>query len=506
MPDSKPRPRSGSAKRTNAVPHPGLRLKEWTLTKRLDGGKGGNGVVWEVASDRSGQYVMKFLNAKGRPDAAYRLARFADETKFLRDNPDLPGIVPLVDSSVSTDPAALNWYVMPRAVPLMEALGTDPTIETVLGAVAAYAETLANLAERRIGHRDIKPDNLFWLLEQWALGDFGLVTYPEKDPRTDHGRRLGPIDYMAPEMRSDADNAGAEPADVYALAKTLWVLLTGQDLPLPGAHRSDDEACTLRNRITYRFVNELDLLLERATQTDPTKRIAMREFALELRACLADPPESLPQPDLEALQRRVQSLAGPQVQRNLAAQERRVRANKAFYELQAIQSAALNQLTHLLGFNGRIGQQETLIAGRLLGMPQNTPYAGYGAGGMLFSPDQPGRVRILVEAAMRVQEESSSAEIAAAIAVEHHFDGRSDVKHVWQATYVVPIGSAQFANALREIEVGFAGSASETLQQTILILNQPEGEEPAWFTATRPCNAAPPREQAPCEVADVASV
>ena len=55
------------------------------------------------------------------------------------------------------------------------------------------------------------------------MGDFGLVTYPDKDPSYRARSPVGPIDYMAPEMRRDADKAKPGPADVWALAKTLWV-------------------------------------------------------------------------------------------------------------------------------------------------------------------------------------------------------------------------------------------------------------------------------------------
>jgi len=128
-----------------------------------------------------GDYVVKILHLD-RPNKKYRLSRFTDETQFLRDNPEQPGILPLVDSSISTDLTEHSWYVMPKAIPMRSALGEDPAIETVLEAIAQIAETLADLARRGIGHRDIKPDNLFQLKGAWVLGDFGLVTYPEKDP------------------------------------------------------------------------------------------------------------------------------------------------------------------------------------------------------------------------------------------------------------------------------------------------------------------------------------
>ena len=104
----------------------------------------------------------------------------------------------------------------------------------MVAAIAEIAGTLATLAAEGVGHRDIKPDNLFRLGDQWVIGDFRLVTYPEKNPMTEHGRKLGPVDYMAPEMRQDADTAAPGPADVWALAKTLWVLLACSPSRFPG--------------------------------------------------------------------------------------------------------------------------------------------------------------------------------------------------------------------------------------------------------------------------------
>jgi serine/threonine protein kinase len=79
-------------------------------------------------------------------------------------------------------------------------------------AIAAVTQTLAALAEHAISHRDLKPDNLFRLDEVWSVGDFGLVKYPSSAALTRHGRRLGPIDSMAPEMRESPDTADGERA------------------------------------------------------------------------------------------------------------------------------------------------------------------------------------------------------------------------------------------------------------------------------------------------------
>jgi serine/threonine-protein kinase len=425
---------------------------------------------------------MKILRAGNPRDAAYRLDRFRDEIDFLRSNPDRKGVLPLIDSHVTTDPSKLNWYVMPKADPLRQALGDDPPIETVLQALAAFAETLADLADEGIGHRDIKPDNLFRLDNGWALGDFGLVAYPQKDPRTTHGRKLGPTDYMAPEMRQDADTARPGPADVWALAKTAWVLLTSASLPQPGPHRPADEAFSLRQRITFKFVDELDLLLERATHMDPGRRISMREFANELRACLLEPPEARTDSTLEDLQSRLHQLVAPHQQRKTDAQERLVVANNAFYELQAVQKATWNELSHLTRLNGPMGGPGP-AATQMLGTPTSSPYAAYSSGGDLVSPDQEGRVRISVEVAMRIQGENGPARVAAIISVQHYFLHHAYVERVWELLRDVPVGSAQFANVVQEVAVGFKQSYAEVLKIAAQIMELPEDGVPAWWQA-----------------------
>jgi serine/threonine protein kinase len=127
---------------------------------------------------------------------------------------------------------------MPIAEVVSDALGESPMLNDVVKAVSTYAATLARLAEQAVHHRDVKPANLFRLGDEWVIGDFGLVTFPGKDAATEPGQKLGPANFVAPEMVQDATQAKAGPADVWWLAKTLWVLATGQTGPHPGSFGS----------------------------------------------------------------------------------------------------------------------------------------------------------------------------------------------------------------------------------------------------------------------------
>jgi len=200
----------------------------------------------------------------------------------------------MLDHELPDDPAENSWYVMPIATRLLKALGKAPAFSTVVGAIGYIADTLARLAADGVGHRDIKPANLFQLNGEWVIGDFGLVKYPEQERVTRHGQALGPYDFMAPEMRRDADTASVEPADVYSLAKTLWSVATGERYPPQGELRSDRHASRLSSYVNDRRTTLLEPLLERCTSHEHTLRPAMREVAEELTWWSAPPAVQVP--------------------------------------------------------------------------------------------------------------------------------------------------------------------------------------------------------------------
>lgn len=278
---------------------------------------------------------------------------------------------------------------MPVARPLREALGNDPDPGMVVGAIAEIAVTLASLAAEGVAHRDLKPDNLFELEGRWVIGDFGLVAYPDTDPRTQHGRKLGPTDYMAPEMRRDADVADPGPADVWALAKTLWVVLTGLELPLPGTHRPAEPAHALRERITFRFAAELDLLLEKATLIEPKDRISMANMAAELQACTALPPEERTSASLRELHARVAALTAASRQLVSRRENQRARLHEAWQELAQIVAETATELNDQLTFYIH-SQDSGYRAVELLEQHPYTPYDVQSAGCLLFPVGQSG--------------------------------------------------------------------------------------------------------------------
>lgn len=445
---------------------PGLKFGPWMLSRRL--GRGRNGEVWETPGTDDRTYAIKIFNDYPSND---RLRRFKREVEKLSQHRSNPGILPLLDSSLDTGNGKPLWYVMPKAIPIRIALGNDPEPTQAVEAIAEIAGTLANLADEAIYHLNIKPSNLFRLGGRWVIGDFGLANYPLKDPVTKHGRLLAPVDYIPSELRRDADAAPAGPADVWALAKTLWVLLTAFSSPLPGTHRADDPAYMLQNRIRFSRSQELDLLLERATQIHPKDRLTMRQMTRELLASIATIPEGEPSAELDKLAARVAAFTDPHRREALAEQEYRSQVQAASNELNKLTQDVSLQLQQILGFDTHTDSGNA--ANKKLGIVDFPPNSWFSTGISLLPPGGEPTVKVLIATAMRIPRKGDPAKVSVVLNVARLESGLEDITEVWSATYEgVLIGSASQAHAFASIRAGLVSSFEAAVRRVAEILTE----------------------------------
>lgn len=279
-----------------------------------------------------------------------------------------------MDASVPEQPSRAEpaWLAMPLAVPLRQALA-GRALEDTVAAVLEVAEVLAELAQEGIHHRDIKPDNLYWHEDRTAVGDFGLVDFPGKNDVTDDARQVGPAHYVAPEMRDDPVNADPGPADVYSLAKTLWVLASGQRWPPLGQQRLEEASACLRSWVDHPKVNELDRLIERATSADPLSRPAMRDLADELRSWGRADTNGRAAPDLSAFAGRVavaQEIAAREGVRRRGDIDAAERALQLFVDKMQPVGDALREIGASEGYASTVGSDaprylEVPVSGRV---------------------------------------------------------------------------------------------------------------------------------------------
>jgi serine/threonine protein kinase len=260
------------------------RVGPWVVIDKLGGG--GNAWVYKAKKDGTTECVaLKVLKSQKPVREPY--LRFIREAEFLRGSSIEDGILPLIDASVPDKPTRDDpaWVAMPIAQPIRDAVAGAP-LETVIDAVATIAETLASLAEKGIAHRDIKPGNLYRLHDRWLVGDFGLVDIPDLEQLTREGRPLGPAHFTAYELIANPDSVDARPADVYSLAKTLWVLATGQNFPPEGHQSASTTGYGISDLRPHRHAAKLDELIDSMTLLAPEGRPSMAQVARDLRSWL----------------------------------------------------------------------------------------------------------------------------------------------------------------------------------------------------------------------------
>ncbi len=351
--------------------------------------------VWAATGPDGKRVVVKELKTHRLDAEPYR--RFRDEVAFHLAGPH-PGVLPVLDAHVPSTPTGEDpaWLAMPIAETARAALGTGPTLDQVVEAVHVYADSLARLAEAEIHHRDLKPDNLFRHEEHWVVGDFGLVTRPGKQALTEPGQKLGPAHFVAPEMVEDPASADPGPADVWSLAKVLWVLASGQNYPPPGQLRIGDRATLLRSYTSHPQAAGLEGILEHSTRLAPSERPTMRTFAAELETWLTPAQPRRHPATIDDLVEQVRAISAPSV----AAEEQQAEWRREAAVMSDRLRAAHKVLLPLMQRLGRvIADNQALSLHGLGGKTSRRDVALTWAESLALSPPSPHQVSLTVDLA-----------------------------------------------------------------------------------------------------------
>lgn len=110
---------------------------------------------------------------------------------------------------------------------------------------------------------------------------------------TRDNKALGPWATMAPEMRREPKKYDGEKADVYSLAKTLWILLSRKDTSFDGVYDYNDSSIALDDKKYKYSIVEIHMLLEDCTQHNPDIRPDMSEFCARLSNWLKDKDDTI---------------------------------------------------------------------------------------------------------------------------------------------------------------------------------------------------------------------
>jgi serine/threonine-protein kinase len=217
--------------RTDAGDRP--ELKRYELLALL--GEGGTARVWRAKDRTTGAEVaLKVLRADLARDPV-ALAKFVKESQLLIEL-DSPRIVKGLRVAREGDVYFCAMEVVEGEC-LQEVLERDGRLdeETALRVVAQIAEALAELHEKGLVHRDVKPGNILWTEDGRAvLIDLGFAV---RQGEAAGDTTAGTVHYIAPEQ-ARAESGLDERADIYALGASLYHLVTGS-LPFEGSSNEE---------------------------------------------------------------------------------------------------------------------------------------------------------------------------------------------------------------------------------------------------------------------------
>jgi len=203
-------------------------LPGYEIVEKL--GEGGMGAVYKGVHLASRKTVAIKVLAERLARRREFLERFHREARVAIDL-DHPNIVKGFDEGMAAD---IHYFVMEyvhgkSAARLLKRHGRFSE-RRALDIARQVASALEYAHQRKLVHRDIKPDNLMIMRDgRVKIADYGLVKYADdlgQAGLTAEGQIMGTPNYISPEQ------ARGEPvdirSDIYGLGATLYHLLTGQ--------------------------------------------------------------------------------------------------------------------------------------------------------------------------------------------------------------------------------------------------------------------------------------
>jgi len=194
-------------------------------------GKGAFAQVYDVKPACGGkegeqELAVKVAGVRGQRSRTdlQALAFVEREVDILRTLASAPGIVSFREHFVE---GAISYIVTEKCESsFLQALErtTELTESTLARLVRQMLQALAHIHERRIIHRDVKPDNFLWTGSGVKLCDFGLA---ELMPSADCELKgvYGTAPFLSPEMLTGSYGTGT---DVWSLGVLAYVLLLGE--------------------------------------------------------------------------------------------------------------------------------------------------------------------------------------------------------------------------------------------------------------------------------------
>lgn len=284
--------------------------QRYRVVERL--ARGGMGEVYIAEHAETRQLVaVKFLHKRYAGDASFA-ARFFNEARYASQVTH-PNAVATYDFGRLEDGTLFLVMEYVRGQSLRRVVRAQGIISVHMAVriTSQVAEVLASAHEKKIIHRDVKPDNI--MLVQGAGGrvsvkvlDFGIakILDDESGHHTEPGVMFGTPEYMSPEQA--LGHAYDHRVDIYALGLVLYYMLAGNP--------------------PFRSKNKMAVLQQQAKSTpEPISRVSKQPLPKALveliDAMLAKAPDDRPSTMVEVLEQLDSVLADPALEAEIVAME-----------------------------------------------------------------------------------------------------------------------------------------------------------------------------------------
>ncbi|XWW48020.1 protein kinase family protein [Fibrella sp. USSR17] len=225
------------------------------------GSKGGNSCVFRaIDGEDQKEYIIKFSKFPRESYYSQENNRFQHEIDALNQAKDqgflnvieimFDGIKPIGNKNfmyyvMEKGESDLTSYIMSNQFPLNQ--------KYLL--IYEIIKGINQLHSMKLYHRDIKPDNIFFVGNTWKIGDLGLSEWQGKSLDRP-GEKIGPFGWLSPEVMNkflSEKNALSgnhdcnidEYSDIFQLGKIIWYILNG-NVPI-GQIKLTDFIAQIRN-------------------------------------------------------------------------------------------------------------------------------------------------------------------------------------------------------------------------------------------------------------------